>query len=115
MVRAVDLSYRFLFRAILSRLPERSAVALGQWGLRTRPLTVAAAGESVEEYVEVVAGLERFGDLVEINTSSPNTRLVYEWSTRPAELARLFRQVRAATAKPLIVKISPDFRQTNED
>jgi len=220
MVRAVDLSYRFLFRAILSRLPERAAVALGQWGLRTLPLDrlpvfrntdprlamtlggvrlanplilssmyydtrilaramrlgfgavtaksitraprpghphpnlvrvetaegpglvncngfrnpglgayrgalaglartgpliVAAAGESVEEYVEVVAGLERFGDLVEINISSPNTRLVYEWSTRPAELARLFRQVRAATAKPLIVKISPDFRQTNED
>ena len=82
---------------------------------RRSPLIVAAAGESVEEYVEVVAGLERFGDLVEINISSPNTRLVYEWSTRPAALEGLFTAVRAATAKPIIVKVSPDFRETNEE
>ena len=220
MVRAADLLYRALYHSLLSRLPERTAVALGQWSLRvlpldrlsifgntdprlavtlggvtlpnplilssmyydtrilrramglgfgavttksiTRgprpghphpnlvrietadgpglvncngfqnpgleayrraleglphrtPLIVAAAGESVEEYVEVVAGLEEFGDLVEINISSPNTRLVYEWSTRPAELERLFRTVRTATRKPLIVKVSPDYRQPNEE
>ena len=220
MVRAVDRLYRALYRGFLSRLPERAAVAFGQWGLRalpldrlsiftntdprlavtlggvtlgnplilssmyydtrilrrimglgfgavtaksitraprpghphpnlvridTRegpglvncngfqnpglaayrraledlphrvPLIVAAAGESVEEYVDVVAGLEEFGDLVEINISSPNTRLVYEWSTRPAEVEKLFRAVRRATRKPLIVKVSPDHRQANED
>src|SRR5262245_20181018 len=79
------------------------------------PLIVAAAGESVDEYVDVVAGLEEFGDLVEINISSPNTRLVYEWSTRPADAEKLFRAVRAATTKPLIVKVSPDHRQANEE
>ncbi len=220
MVRAADLLYRALFRSLLSRLPERAAVALGQWGLRalpldrfsifrkadpwltvtlggvslpnplilssmyydTRilrramglgfgavttksitlrprpghphpnlvrietaegpglvncngfknpgleayraalrglphrvPLIVAAAGESVEEYIEVVADLQEFGDLVEINISSPNTKLVYEWSTRPAELRGLFRAVRGATVKPVIVKVSPDFRRSNED
>jgi dihydroorotate dehydrogenase len=219
MVRAVDSLYRALYRGVLCRLPERAAIALGQWGLRHLPidrlpifrnpdptlritlggvalanplilssmyydtailrramglgfgavtaksitagprpghphpnlvrietpegpglvncngfrnpgldayrralarlphrvpLIVAAAGESTEEYARVVAGLEAFGDLVEINISSPNTRLVYEWSTRPAELDGLFRAVRRATAKPVIVKISPDFRDTNE-
>jgi dihydroorotate dehydrogenase len=218
-VRAADVLYRALYRGVLARLPERAAVAIGQWGLRllpldrlplfrpedprlavtlggvrlpnplilssmyhdTRilrramglgfgavttksitpgprpghphpnlvrihtahgpglvncngfrnpglqayrealrglprrvPLIVAAAGESIEEYVEVVRGLEEFGDLVEINISSPNTRLVYEWSTRPAELKRLFEAVRRATARPLIVKISPDYRDANE-
>jgi dihydroorotate dehydrogenase len=78
------------------------------------PLIVAAAGESIEEYVEVVAGLAPLGDLVEINISSPNTRLVYTWSERPAELRRLFEEVRGATDKPIIVKVSPDFRETNE-
>ena len=220
MVRAVDLLYRALYRGLLCRLPERAAIALGQWGLRalpldrlpiwrlpdprlrttlggvslpnplilssmyydTRilrramglgfgavtaksitsrprpghphpnlvrietgegpglvncngfrnpglaryraalsglphrvPLIVAAAGESVEEYAEVVGGLEALGDLVEINISSPNTALVYEWSTRPAEIIGLFRAVRQATMKPVIVKVSPDFRATNED
>lgn len=90
------------YRRALARLPHRV------------PLIVAAAGESIDEYVEVVAGLAPHGDLVEINISSPNTRLVYEWSSRPAELARLFRAVRAATDRPLIVKISPDFAEANE-
>jgi dihydroorotate dehydrogenase len=79
------------------------------------PLIVAAAGESVEDYVEVITGLERFGDLVEINISSPNTRLVYEWSTRPAELAGLFRAVRKATDRPVIVKVSPDHHVATEE
>src|SRR4026209_142615 len=78
------------------------------------PLIVAAAGESAEDYVRVVEGLQEFGDLVELNISSPNTKLVYGWSTRPHELKEVFRAVRAATVKPLIVKISPDFRETNE-
>ena len=47
------------------------------------PLIVAAAGESAEDYVAVVEGLAPFGDLVEINISSPNTKLVYGWSERP--------------------------------
>ena len=79
------------------------------------PLIVAAAGESIEEYVEVVSGLAPLGDLVEINISSPNTRLVYAWSRKPSELARLFEAVRAATAKPIIVKVSPDYRDANEE
>jgi dihydroorotate dehydrogenase len=91
------------YRGALAALPHRV------------PLIVAAAGESADEYTRVVAGLEAFGALVEINISSPNTKLVYEWSSRPAELGGLFRAVRAATAKPIIVKVSPDFRDTNEE
>ncbi len=89
------------YRGALATLPHR------------RPLIVAAAGESIADYVEVVSGLAPFGDLVEINISSPNTRLVYEWSQKPAELRRLFGAVRAATAKPIIVKSSPDFHEEN--
>ena len=70
---------------------------------------------TVADYVRVVEGLQEFGDLVELNISSPNTKLVYGWSTRPHELKDVFRAVRAATARPLIVKISPDFRDTNEE
>lgn len=220
MVRAADLLYRALYHGLLSRLPERAAVPLGQWGLRLLPLDrlpifrradprlqttlggvrlanplilssmyydttilrramglgfgavttksitssprpghpqpnlvrivtsegpglvncngfhnpgleayrralaalphrvpliVSAAGESAEEYVRVVEGLQEFGDLVEINISSPNTRLVYEWSTRPGELKGVLQSVRKATGKPLIIKISPDYQQANEE
>src|SRR5712691_769155 len=37
MVRATDLLYRALYHGLLSRLPERAAVPLGQWGLRLLP------------------------------------------------------------------------------
>jgi dihydroorotate dehydrogenase len=91
------------YRLALASLPHRA------------PLIVAAAGESAEDYVAVVEGLAPFGDLVELNISSPNTKLVYGWSERPQELANLFRAVRKATDKPIIVKVSPDFRETNEE
>lgn len=91
------------YRLALASLPHRV------------PLIVAAAGESAEDYVAVVEGLAPFGDLVELNISSPNTKLVYGWSERPQELAELFRAVRKATDKPIIVKVSPDFRETNEE
>lgn len=79
------------------------------------PLIVSVAGESVEEYVTLVRELGAFGDLVEINISSPNTTLIYQWSQKPDELAGLFEAVRAATTKPLIAKLSPDFSEVNED
>jgi len=91
------------YRIALASLPHRV------------PLIVAAAGESAEDYVAVVEGLAPFGDLVEINISSPNTKLVYGWSERPQELANVFRAVRKATDKPIIVKVSPDFRRINEE
>jgi dihydroorotate dehydrogenase len=90
------------FRDALARLPHRV------------PLIVSVAGESVADYVTLTRALGAFGDLVEFNISSPNTKLVYAWSERPDELRALMIAVRAATAKPLIVKISPDFADVNE-
>jgi dihydroorotate dehydrogenase len=90
------------YREVLSPLPHRV------------PLIVSVAGESIEEYATLVKVLAPFGDLVEINISSPNTALVYQWSQKPGELAALFKAVRRATDKPLIVKVSPDFSDANE-
>jgi dihydroorotate dehydrogenase len=89
------------YRAALPSLPHRV------------PLIVAVAGESIDDYVALIQALAPYGDLVEFNISSPNTALVYEWSRKPEELRSLFRQARAVTAKPLIVKLSPDFAEAN--
>jgi dihydroorotate dehydrogenase len=90
------------FRAVLAGLPHRV------------PLIVSVAGESVDDYVTLVKALGPLSDLIEFNISSPNTRLVYEWSRKPRELVALLRAVRGATDKPLIVKLSPDFAGTND-
>jgi len=78
------------------------------------PLIVSVAGESPDDCVELVRRLGPHGDLVEFNISSPNTKLVYAWSERPAELRAVLETVRAACPRPLIVKISPDFADAND-
>jgi dihydroorotate dehydrogenase len=90
------------FRAAIARLPHRV------------PLIVSVAGESAEEYATLARELGPFGDLVEFNISSPNTRLVYAWSERPQELRALLDAARGATSRPLILKVSPDFADANE-
>jgi len=77
------------------------------------PLIVSVAGESAEDYVELARAVAPHADLVELNISSPNTKLVYAWSTRPAELRDLLERVRRAVGVPVIVKISPDFADAN--
>ena len=80
---------------------------------RERPVIVSVAGESTEEYRRLVGGLASHADLVELNISSPNTRLVYELSGSPARVRALLASVRTATRKPLILKLSPDFLDEN--
>jgi dihydroorotate dehydrogenase len=90
------------FQRVLADLPHRV------------PLIVSVAGETAEDYLALVRALGPLADLVEFNVSSPNTRLVYEWSTRPRDLRALLEAARAASPRPLIVKLSPDFPEANE-
>jgi dihydroorotate dehydrogenase len=78
------------------------------------PLIISVAGESGADYVALVRAVAPLADLVEMNVSSPNTELVYTWSTRPAELREALARVRASVATPIIVKLSPDFGDSNE-
>jgi dihydroorotate dehydrogenase len=90
------------YARMIARLPHRV------------PLIVSVAGESPDDCVALARGLGPHADLVEFNISSPNTKLVYAWSERPRELRAVLEAVRAASPKPLVVKISPDFAETNE-
>ncbi|HEU4369273.1 MAG TPA: hypothetical protein VFV05_13715 [Methylomirabilota bacterium] len=90
------------FRGSIAALPHRV------------PLIVSVAGESMEDYVALVRALGPHGDLVEINISSPNTKLVYAWNERPHELRGILEALAAASPRPLIVKLSPDFADANE-
>ena len=75
-------------------------------------------GETTDEYVEVCRRLEEAPGLagVELNVSCPNTEKGgMEFGVDPAILSRLVSEVRKVTARPLIVKLSPnvtDIRET---
>jgi dihydroorotate dehydrogenase len=78
------------------------------------PLIASVAGESADDYLALVEGLAPCADLVEINISSPNTALVYAWNTQPRALRSMLEASRRACARPLIVKLSPDFVEIND-
>jgi dihydroorotate dehydrogenase len=78
------------------------------------PLIASVAGESADDYLALVEGLAPCADLVEINISSPNTALVYAWNTQPRALRSMLEASRRACARPLIVKLSPDFAEIND-
>lgn len=81
---------------------------------RRVPLIVSVAGETVDDYVGLVSALGPLGDLIEFNISSPNTKLVYAWNTKPQELRDLLERLGRTGSRPMILKLSPDFADVNE-
>ncbi len=65
--------------------------------------------EATDDYLSSIRLLHEFADYIALNVSSPNTPGLRELQ-KPAALSHLLRAIRDEnrTAKPLIVKISPD-------
>ena len=71
---------------------------------------VNVVGRSVEDFSEVVAGLDDSPGFAafELNVSCPNTKKGgLEFGADPETLRALVSRARAATAKPIFVKLSP--------
>jgi dihydroorotate dehydrogenase (NAD+) catalytic subunit len=74
------------------------------------PLIVSVYGYSAEEYAEVAkTATEAGADAVELNVSCPHVKETgSEIGQNPALLKDTVRKVKAATSKPVIVKLSPN-------
>lgn len=69
------------------------------------------AGRSIDDYVRVCSGLDRFEAVraLEINISCPNVKKGgLAFGTSPESASKLVGEVRSATGKPIIVKLSPN-------
>jgi len=78
--------------------------------VRSPRVLVNVVGRSVEDFAEVVAGLDASPGFhgFELNVSCPNTsKGGLEFGADPEALRALVARARAATAKPLFVKLSP--------
>lgn len=71
---------------------------------------VNVVGRTVEEYASVVRGLDDAPGFLgyEINVSCPNVQGGTLFGTDPQALSELVTAVRAATGKPVIVKLTPN-------
>lgn len=78
--------------------------------VRSPRVLVNVVGRSVEDFAQVVAGLDASHGFhgFELNVSCPNTsKGGLEFGADPEALRALVARARAATAKPLFVKLSP--------
>ena len=74
------------------------------------PLIVSVYGYTPEEYAETAKKAAKAGaDAIELNVSCPHVKETgSEISQNPAVLNEVIKQVKTATNKPLIVKLSPN-------
>jgi dihydroorotate dehydrogenase (NAD+) catalytic subunit len=74
------------------------------------PLIVSVMGTSVEEFARLVEGVAQREEVaaLELNVSCPNVRSGLIVGEQPGETLLLLRELRDLTAKPLIVKLTPN-------
>jgi dihydroorotate dehydrogenase (NAD+) catalytic subunit len=104
MLNAVGLANPGLEAVARDDLPEIAA------RLRHARIIVNVAGATVDDYVAVITRLngETAITAFEINASCPNTHAGgLEFGAEPQALGDLVRRCRAATTRPLVVKLSP--------
>ena len=82
-----------------------------------KPVMANISGFSVEEYAELAAllGAEEQIGWLEVNVSCPNVHGGgMSFGTSPAAAAAVTRAVRAATSKPILIKLSPNVTDVTE-
>jgi dihydroorotate dehydrogenase (NAD+) catalytic subunit len=74
------------------------------------PLIVSVMGTSAEEFARLVEGVADREEVaaLELNVSCPNVKSGLIVGEQPAETLLLLRELRDLTAKPLIVKLTPN-------
>lgn len=104
MINAVGLANPGLDEVRRDQLPWLAA------HLRRARVIVNVVGRVVEDYATVVAGLDGSpaAEAFELNVSCPNVKAGgMEFGADPRALAEVVRSARAATQRPLFVKLSP--------
>ncbi len=104
MINAVGLQNPGVERVIAEELPRLK-------GVFRKPMMANVSGFSVEEYAAVCQMLDREPQVgwLEVNISCPNVHGGgMSFGTDPAQAAAVTRAVKAVTAKPVIMKLSPN-------
>lgn len=104
MINAIGLQNVGLDRFRAEKLPWLAA------HLRRARVLVNVVGRTADEFAAVVAGLDDADGFLgfEINVSCPNVEGGTLFGTDPGALSKLVARVRAATERPVVVKLTPN-------
>lgn len=102
MVNSIGLPNKGLEGFLAEELPQLAELPA--------PLVVSVMGTSREEFARLVEGVAAREEVaaLELNVSCPNVRSGLIVGERPEETAALLEALRPLTAKPLVVKLTPN-------
>jgi dihydroorotate dehydrogenase (NAD+) catalytic subunit len=102
LINSIGLPNKGLRGFLASDLPQLAELPV--------PLVVSVMGFSRDELATLVARVGNRDEvaMIELNVSCPNVETGLVMGADPAETARAVERVRALTAKPLIVKLTPN-------
>jgi dihydroorotate dehydrogenase (NAD+) catalytic subunit len=102
LINSIGLPNKGLAGFLESDLPELAELPV--------PLIVSVMGRSRDEFARLVGGVGRREEVsaLELNVSCPNVQSGLIVSESPEEARSLLERVRPLTAKPLIVKLTPN-------
>ncbi len=102
LVNSIGLPNKGVAAYVAQDLPEYAALPV--------PLITNVMGATGEELAAVTAAVGERPEIaaIELNVSCPNVATGLDIGAVPAELEAVVRQVRSVTAKPLIVKLTPN-------
>jgi dihydroorotate dehydrogenase (NAD+) catalytic subunit len=102
MINSIGLPNKGLDGYLAEDLPKLAALPV--------PLITNVMGSTADELSELVAACDAQDAIraIELNVSCPNVKTGLDIGSDPASLAEVLRAVRPKTAKPLIVKLTPN-------
>jgi dihydroorotate dehydrogenase (NAD+) catalytic subunit len=102
MINSIGLPNKGLSGYLEHDLPELARLPV--------PLITNVMGSTADEVARLVEAVDARPEIaaIELNVSCPNVKTGLDLGADPAELGRLVRSVRPRTAKPLIVKLTPN-------
>lgn len=105
MINSIGLPNGGLARYLAHDLPLLSEILGG-----SAPLITNVMGSSADDFAELLERLDDSSEIAafELNVSCPNVKTGLDIGADPAELGALVTRLRPLTAKPLIVKLTPN-------
>jgi dihydroorotate dehydrogenase (NAD+) catalytic subunit len=114
LINSIGLPNKGLERYLEEDLPElaslTAAVADGGSDVPPPPLITNVMGSSAEEFAALIEACDARDEIaaLELNVSCPNVKTGLDIGADPRQLEDVVREVRDRTAKPLIVKLTPN-------
>jgi dihydroorotate dehydrogenase (NAD+) catalytic subunit len=102
MINSIGLPNKGLERYMAEDLPELARLPA--------PLIVNVMGSSAQEIAQLLRACDARAEIaaIELNVSCPNVKTGLDIGADPQQLAAVLGQVRPASSKPLIVKLTPN-------